>query len=264
MTSKLLQGLAITFGGGLAFGMGFKLGQTVRRRDDEPGIDLSPVDQRFDGLNQRFQELDSALRHSNGRIDSVNQRMDQLEIRLPAEIPAAVQPRIDELGRQLEKDFEQSQNRSLDTLVRTLETRLLQRISGLESSLSGQSEAIEELREKSLRTDRNMEKLLLAVEKFCERTERQEAPAATASTPPGVLAEKSSSEVISESTPAWPASRESGPESLTALEQNSSNPALESETVGAPEIRRSDGIGLDFLKPEEPLAAKWRRRFGFS
>jgi hypothetical protein len=296
MTGKLLKGLVIAVSGGLGLSVGLKLGQRTRQRPSEsfdlsladveavevlpssgdrlrdPAVwnalldrQLEPVNRRIGRVEQRLRaDLDSARRQYGDGIDSVNQRITQLENRMPVEIAAAVEPRLAELGRKLEKDFEQFQSRTLDALAGTLEARL-HRISGLESSLSGQSEAIAELREKSLRTEQNIEKLLLAVERLCERTERQltHSPQDACA---GIPAEERGFTMIKESAPAGPAnppSREADPASLIALEQNAGCPAAE-EADGAPDAGRLVGGGLDLLDPQEALAKKWRLRFGFS
>ena len=259
MAKKLLQGLAITFGGGLALGAGFKLGQAATKQKPTGGADLTilhnrlnafeqritqaesrppaggpgplnaedfpsqvlnqtlsslearlagrleamgdhlqKVEVRFGGelealagrqatqanaLSRRLEEIQGKLhseieagdRRSHDQIASFAQELKKLDSRFSGEIDAAIGARIGQLNAKLEKELQQAQDRTLEALVQTIDTKVVQRISDLENSLVGQSEAIGGLRDKSLRTDQNMQKLLLAVERLCDQAERQMA-----------------------------------------------------------------------------------------
>jgi hypothetical protein len=253
MANKFLQGLAITFGGGLAFGAGLKLGQSTIRPTDSgqftaltgrldamehrvkkvelapppvscqgpplEGIDPQVVERsisvlesklaeriesmsgeirqvetrlgaeleagagQVNGLNRRLDEIQARLRseieagdrRAQQQIEGFAGEMKRLEAELPGHVEAALTPRIQALNDKFGKDLEQAQARTLDALVETIENKVVRRMSDLETSLAGQSEVIGGLRDKSLRTDQNMQKLLLAVEKLCDQTERQMA-----------------------------------------------------------------------------------------
>ena len=59
MANKLLRNLAITLGGGLAFGVGMKLGQsTIGKEKSGPGVDLEPLTERLKGFEDRVKKLE--------------------------------------------------------------------------------------------------------------------------------------------------------------------------------------------------------------
>jgi len=376
MAKKLLQGLAITFGGGLALGAGFKLGQAAARPRQTGSSELSSLASRLDLFEERIQsvenrppwsgsgappdehstaqfldrtlgalesrlaerialmgdqlqqvearfnaELEGAAGRQTEQVNTLSRRLDEIQTRLrseieagdrrnqeqvaavaqelqrieshlPASIDAALGVRMAELNRKLEADLEQAQSRTLEALVQTIETKVVQRISDLESNLVGQSEAIGGLRDKSLRTDQNMQKLLLAVEKLCDQTERQISRAAPEPKP----AEISAAPLPAESPPAAePAPPAPGPppapeavavaaggpiepsveprrESLAPqtepapaearAESNGTTPiAVEAETVPDSELGAS---ALDLLAPDPKPKKRWRIPLAFS
>ncbi len=81
--------------------------------------------------------------------------------------------KIEELEHRLRGQFTEIHHQTVDTFVETIERRVVGRISAIENSLVEQAHSIVSLREKSLRTDDNLQRLLEAVEKLCGRAEIQ-------------------------------------------------------------------------------------------
>lgn len=357
MAKKLLQGLAITFGGGLALGAGFKLGQAAGRSRETGGPEFDSLNRRLLAFEHRVQqvesrppsdgpgpprsdEFESRLLHQSldaletrlgerielmsdhlrkvetrfgsemqaeakrqaaqvtalGRrlediqaklraeieagdrrgqdhVASVVQELHAVEARVPAQVDAAVASRMEALNRKLEADLEQAQNRTLEALVDTLETKVVRRISELESSLQGQSEAIGGLREKSLRSDQNMQKLLVAVERLCEQTERQMLQhAGEPEVGPVQVIATEEVEAVPEPAPAdpvpEPVEAEPEPQAVPALVEaaaagNGAASALQPDAEPAPP-GNLDNAALDLLGPDPKPKKRWRIPLAFS
>ena len=217
MANAVLKNLAVAFGGGLAFGVGMKLGQASAQQEAGAAVDLNPLTDRLDEIesqirnvatavlsnapkNQRSDALESqavdqiaeasetrlALRleqadqritrieaklelgdiPSAGRGSESAQMLEELEIELRAVIDASVQ----ELETRLQRDVSNIRSETIQAVSQTIETTAVRRISALEQSLTGQSEAIEGLRQKLVANDQHMEKLLATVKQFFDQT----------------------------------------------------------------------------------------------
>ena len=99
--------------------------------------------------------------------------MALVEQQVPAHIEASVNAKMAELEQKLRGEFQEIHHRTVDAFVETIESRVVGRITALETSLVEQSQSIVSLREKSLKTDDNLQRLLDAVEKLCARAQAQ-------------------------------------------------------------------------------------------
>ena len=125
-------------------------------------------------LAAQRQEMDS-LRHdvravesrSAEHISALSQKIESLESRLPLEIDNAIAARIGEMEGKMQM-FQETHSRSLEAFVETLESKVLGRISRLESTLAEQSHAIAGMREKSSHTEDSMQKVLAAIERLAD------------------------------------------------------------------------------------------------
>lgn len=225
MSNSLLKGFAVTFGAGLAFGIGTKLGRSSAPRRSGSILDLEPLVDRLDTIEDRIQSVEKSfskatqpaapvehlgpdvLDRSFGEMDArlsaqtrqledlrqeiltvesrsatqvaaFSQKLSDVEARLPAQIEASIGERISALEQRLQADFQQTHSRTVDMFVQTIESKVVQRIAALEQSLAEHSHTIVGLREKSLSTDENLQKLLAAVEKLCNRTAVRNEPSA--------------------------------------------------------------------------------------
>ncbi len=205
MASRLLRKIAVTIGAGLA--TGFSLGAASRKMR-RPSPNLTPVLTRIEDIETRVarvelapvpavpspEEIDAlstlvstqsediaTLRQTIERIEHRNaeqaeafeQKLAQVEQQVPAHIEASVNAKIAELEEKMRGEFQEIHHRTVDAFVETLEQRVVGRIAALENSLVEQSNSITALREKSLKTDDNLQRLLEAVEKLVTRTEAQ-------------------------------------------------------------------------------------------
>ncbi|MDQ6700807.1 MAG: hypothetical protein M3Z36_11565 [Acidobacteriota bacterium] len=232
MSNSLLRGLAVTFGAGLAFGIGTKLGRNSTPKRTDSILDLEPLVDRLDTIEDRIQsvekrfsnpaqtavpaaehsahevpdrdfgELDARLSAQTRQLEDLRgeiltvesrsatqvaafrEKLSDVEAKLPAQIEASIGERISALEQRLQADFQQTHSRTVDMFVQTIESKVVQRISALEQSLAEHSHTIFGLREKSLSTDENLQKLLAAVEKLCNQTAVRNDPSPKSPPPP--------------------------------------------------------------------------------
>jgi len=147
---------------------------------------LSKVDAQIPSIVQstvdlRLREVQSKLQrdYEEAQSRSMAAFVETLESKV-VEIPAIVQSTVDvrfrEVQSKLQQDFEEAQNRSMAAFLDTLQSKVVNRINTLETNLSEQSEAIGELRDASLRTDENLQKMLVGIERLVEQGRPAQAP----------------------------------------------------------------------------------------
>jgi uncharacterized coiled-coil protein SlyX len=143
------------------------------RRVDERVIELDsqlPVIVQST-VDVRFQEAERKLQH-------------ELGAQLPVIVQSTVDVRFQEAERKLQHDFEEAQSRSMTAFVETLQTKVVERISTLETNLAEQSQAIGKLRDTSLRSDENLQKMLAGIERLVDQSRiPQPVPAPAAAAP---------------------------------------------------------------------------------
>jgi len=207
MMKAVLKTLAISFGGGLALGAGMRLTQGPVKSRREPGVDLDPLLARLKSVESRIVRMETTapasaapaepspvvektlaafesrlaaqfndVQHLRGEIRSVDQRLVAMDAQLPVIIQSTVDVRFREAERKLQQDFEEAQSRSMAAFVDTLQTRVVERISTLESNLAEQSNAIGKLRDTSLRTDENLQKMVAGIERLVDQSRAPQPP----------------------------------------------------------------------------------------
>src|SRR5438270_2965065 len=216
MMKAVLKTLAISFGGGLALGAGLRLTQGPAKTTPQPAVDLDPLLARLKTVENRIVHMESSPRtapaaapapsalpekalaafesrlaaqladveHLRGEIRQVDKRLGEIDSQLPVIIQSTVDIRFREVERKIQQDFEEAQNRSMSVFVETLQSKVVDRINTLESNLAEQSSTIGKLRESSLRTDENLQKMLVGIEKLVDQTRAAPPSAAAEASPP--------------------------------------------------------------------------------
>jgi len=215
MMKAVLKTLAISFGGGLALGAGMRLTQGPVKSRPEPGVDLDPLLARLKSVESRIVRMETTVpasapaaapspvvektlaafesrlaaqfndvQHLRGEIRGVDQRLVEMDAQLPVIIQSTVDVRFREAERKLQQDFEEAQNRSMAAFVDTLQTRVVERISTLESNLAEQFNAIGKLRDTSLRTDENLQKMVAGIERLVDQSRTPQPPPSPVNTAP--------------------------------------------------------------------------------
>ncbi len=184
--ARLIQILAASVGGGLVLGAGIRLGEAfiaggaASARETEPdsmmAARLRVVERRLMDLetgipkapteNQAVRvEAASAVASQPGareeiRVDAPGDIVARLRGELLEWLDENVAVRMAEVETKLRTESENSREQMLDAILESVQTRVMHRIAKLESEVAGQSAAMTELRECSLRTEQSMQKLL--------------------------------------------------------------------------------------------------------
>jgi hypothetical protein len=228
MANSLIKGLAITLGGGLALGVGFKLGQgnaPVLDQPEPPNLDpildrlekvettvasveqvlnspspmvYTPAVELEDQVRSQGTEL-AALRaqilqidrgHAT-QMDELSQTVSGLEHRIPELIDESIRPRFEALHERVQREMQETASQTLELFADRIQSRVVEKISAIENDLGRQSQAINALRDSSLKTDESMQKLLAGVESLADKISSKFEPPAEAArqTPSPRLAE---------------------------------------------------------------------------
>ena len=220
MANSLIKGLALTLGGGLAVGLGIKIGQSATPPPPpQEAVDFGPVLDRIEGVENRIvsvesahaalaamteagpmviptvQELEArvqahgteveALRAAiqratekhDARIDDLGYAVSTLESKIPTLIDQGMKPRFEELHDRVQREMQETASQTLEIFADRIQARVVEKITSIEGDLTRQSEAINDLRDYSLKTDQNLQRLLAGVENLADKINRKfEAP----------------------------------------------------------------------------------------
>jgi DNA-binding NarL/FixJ family response regulator len=122
-------------------------------------------------------QLADSLTDQKGGGLSVSRTAGELEARLPEMIEEAVTRRFNQMANRLQEQIEETHVRTLETFVRNIQVKLVQRVSALEQDMSKQAEAMHQLREYSQRTEDNLSRLISGVDKLANELPRRLAAA---------------------------------------------------------------------------------------
>jgi uncharacterized coiled-coil protein SlyX len=115
------------------------------------------------------------------RLDRIEARMSAMEASSQESIlGTAIGPSIDELRTRLHAETRESLDAALTTFEETIDNLVSLRISTLEKTLIDQSTIITTLSRRAIESDANLQRLISAVERLCDRTDSRVAPAAAA------------------------------------------------------------------------------------
>lgn len=102
-----------------------------------------------------------------------NASLAELERSLPLMIEDAVTKRFNQMAGQLQQNIEETHVRTLETFVKNIQVKLVQRVSALEQDMSQQAEAMLQLREYSQRTEDNLSRLISGVDRLAQDLPRR-------------------------------------------------------------------------------------------
>jgi hypothetical protein len=194
--AKLIKILAASVGGGLLLGAGIRLGEAIAAQIPVSGLESGhKLAERLGDLENRLLNLEGEIPAAAGsrpelekqtaevaaertHVDSESGQigvmapatLDQTSLQLRGELrnwlEESVNVRMAEVETRLRTESERGQRQMLDAFAETVQTRVIQRISKLEEEVAGQSAAMSELRECSLRTEHSVHKLLGGLDKL--------------------------------------------------------------------------------------------------
>lgn len=147
----------------------------------EAGEQPLPEDPRA-WLNAALADSLEDSRYSDSRRDRGGNRMNardarEMEARIPKMIEEAVTKRFQSMAGKLQEEIEEQHVRTLETFVKNIQTKLVQRVSVLEQNMSQQAEAMHQLREYNQRTEDNLSRLLSGVDKLASELPKRLAAA---------------------------------------------------------------------------------------
>ena len=120
-------------------------------------------------------ELADTLTPDHGALAPRTAR--ELEAKLPEMIEEAVAARFSQMAGKLQQEIEETHVRTLETFVRNIQVKLVQRVSALEHDMSRQAQAMHQLRESSQRTEDNLSRLITGVDKLAQELPKRLAAA---------------------------------------------------------------------------------------
>ena len=188
--AKILAGIAMA--AGTAVGVGAVLmgdRRTPRRAPARPDVlDLEPILDRIDrfearldavesanpseivaDLDRRVRETETEIHRLRTGAGEVERRFHQFTDEIPALVESSVNARVTQLHATLESEMELRHQRSLATIEEKIDKAVEARISEIEKTLAVQSTSISALRERAEVVDTNIQRLIVAVERLCER-----------------------------------------------------------------------------------------------
>lgn len=120
------------------------------------------------------QMADTFQEPRNGaREVALGRTVSDLEARLPQMIEEAVTKRFHNMASRLQQEIEETHVRTLETFVKNIQVKLVQRVSALETDMARQAEAMSQLREYSQRTEDNLSRLITGVDKLAQELPRR-------------------------------------------------------------------------------------------
>ena len=136
---------------------------------------LADLDRRVDEntreLTMLRQSVNDAERRISESVASMHRKVEETRKEIPALVDSSVDSRIVELGKRFAIEIEQSHQRTLETFERAIDEKISSRIGVIEKALSEQAGSIEALRVRATETDDNLQRLVSAIEKLCERAQ---------------------------------------------------------------------------------------------
>jgi uncharacterized coiled-coil protein SlyX len=194
---SFIKTLAIAAGAGVAFGLCTSAGG---RRAFHPEtlpeplpegprrnavvydpIDIGPLLDRLEAIERRFESV-AVTPAPTAAVAELARRIDAQEAEI-IRLREMVDVRAGEIQSRLEAEMDERHKRSIETIEKTVEFKVSERIAALEKAFSDQSASIEGLRVRAQESDSNLQRLIVAIERLCERTQLLQSPAPTAAAP---------------------------------------------------------------------------------
>jgi DNA-binding NarL/FixJ family response regulator/predicted negative regulator of RcsB-dependent stress response len=137
----------------------------------ETGDEPVPSDVRG-WLNSQIADTMGHPRSAAGHA-AASHTVNDLESRLPQMIEQAVTSRFQQMAGKLQKEIEDTHVRTLETFVKNIQVKLVQRVAALETDMTKQADAMKQLREYSQRTEDNLSRLITGVDKLAQDLPRR-------------------------------------------------------------------------------------------
>jgi uncharacterized coiled-coil protein SlyX len=131
------------------------------RRVEENTRDLALLRKSITEAEQRLSES----------VQSVERHVAQTREEMPAFVERHVAVRISDLENRLNHQIEQAQQHTIATFERAIDEKIASRIGSMEKALADQAGSIAALSARTAETDNNLQRLVTAIERLCERAQ---------------------------------------------------------------------------------------------
>ncbi|GEM_PF-5087221 len=152
---------------------------------------ISNIEHRLDEQTRELELLRirtaEAEKLAEAEIRLTERRFKEVAASLPAEIEAAVGSRVEQVRQRLHTEIKESVASAVAAFEESLDSRISSRITALEHKLIDQSASLADLTHRAGLADTNLQKLVDAVERLCEKRAVEPAPAPMA--PPAYAAQ---------------------------------------------------------------------------
>lgn len=175
MASKILKGLAVAAGTGLAIGFGIKRRkQAMSMRDSSENIlAIEPLLDRLDRIEACVSAVEA---RPIPNIEALEARKDQRFAEAAKEVPAILEsllgPHVEDVRVRLHAEMRESVQATLTSFERTLDDKVSLRIATLKKALIDQSAVVTALSQRALEAAENVQRLISTVERLCEQNKR--------------------------------------------------------------------------------------------
>ncbi len=112
-----------------------------------------------------------AERRAAESVTTMQQSVEQARREIPAMVEQQVASRFDDLRTRFTAEIEQSERRTLEMFEHAIDEKISSRIASIEKALGEQAGSIEALSARTTETDNNLQRLVAAIEKLCERAQ---------------------------------------------------------------------------------------------
>jgi tetratricopeptide (TPR) repeat protein len=128
-------------------------------------------------LRQLREELLSADQRGYEQLAAFVQALEDLKLAIPSLIDESVNTRFLEIEDTFHRNVKEIHSRSIDAFTQSVQSKIGQRIAALETNLSVHIEAMGQLREHYLKTDRNVQRLMTGLDRLTAELFRLSASA---------------------------------------------------------------------------------------
>jgi uncharacterized coiled-coil protein SlyX len=149
------------------------LERVERLEDAVDGMKRAPADfaAAVAKLERRIDEQTRDLELLRQQVEAAERNLQQTRVEIPEIVERSVAARTEDLRSRFSAEIEQSRERMLEVFERAIDDRISSRIGAIERTLAEQAGSIEALNTRAAETDHNLQRLVSAIEKLCERAQ---------------------------------------------------------------------------------------------
>jgi DNA-binding NarL/FixJ family response regulator len=129
-------------------------------------------------------QLADTFRGARGESRALARNSRDIEARLPQMIEQAVSERFENMAAKLQQEIEETHVKTLETFVKNVQVKLVQRVSSLEQDMARHTQAMQQLRDSSQRTEDNLSRLITGVDRLAQELPKRIAAATAAQAGP--------------------------------------------------------------------------------